>query len=268
MSTNRMIAAALSALLVATLTAAVASAQDGANGSLSPEGVEWNLVTLAGASVPPEVEPTLFLSGGEVVGDAGCNSYFGSYELDATSLTFPNPFGVTRKHCEGAAQEVEDVYLPLLQATTGWAIDDEGALSLSDADGVVQLVYQETPIDVTATDVDALVATLSDLQTQIDEASVELAAVAEATADIPVNRFDRRLTAAEEDIARLDERVGNISSANLRSRITALEETVARLDRTVDRFRERIVVLEEASRDQEARIAALEKALPEPTPNQ
>ena len=128
---------------------------------VTPEGVEWTLATLAGEAVPESVTTTLFMSGGEVVGDAGCNSYFGSYELDGDALTFPTPFGSTLKMCEEEAMAVEDAYLPLLQATASWAIDEEGALSLADADGAVHLVYGEATVDVTASDVDALVATLA-----------------------------------------------------------------------------------------------------------
>ena len=157
--------------------------------------MEWTLTTLAGESVPDGVTTTLFLSGGEVVGNAGCNSYFGSYELDGDSLTFPNPFGSTLKFCEDPLMAVEAAYLPLLQETATWAIDEAGALSLADADGTVQLVYGEAPVDITASDVDALVATLGDLQTQIDEASAEVAALGErGRLRSTFDKFDQRLT--------------------------------------------------------------------------
>ena len=257
MNTRTVLAGALSgALLLGTLPG-IALAQDG-DSEITLEGVEWTLTTLAGEAVPEDVTTTLFLSGGEVVGDAGCNSYFGSYELTEDTLTFPNPFGATQKLCDDAVMAVEDAYLPLLQATAGWAIDEAGALSLSDADGVLQLIYGEAPVDITASDVDALVATLGDLQAQIDEASAEVAAVAEATANIPVNRFDRRLGRAEDRVERLEGRLADVNPVNLRSRVATLEETVARLDRTIDRFRDRIVALENADKDHEARLKALE----------
>ncbi len=187
MNTRTMLAGALSgALLLGTLPG-IALAQDG-DSEITLEGVEWTLTTLAGEAVPEDVTTTLFLSGGEVVGDAGCNSYFGSYELDGDALTFPSPFGATQKLCEDQVMAVEDAYLPLLQETATWAIDEAGALSLADSDGTVQLVFGEAPVDITASDIDTLVATLGDLQAQIDEAVAEVAALEERAASINVDK--------------------------------------------------------------------------------
>lgn len=264
MDTRKLMAGALGTSLLLGALPGMTFAQDDA--ALSPEGVEWTLTTLAGGAVPDEVEVTLFLSGGETVGDAGCNSYFGSYELDGDALTFPNPFGVTQKFCEGAPMEVEGAYLPLLQATATWSIDENGALSLADAEGTVQLVYDEAAIDITMTDVEALVSVLEELQGQIDEASAEVAALAAAAESVDVNRFNRRLNGVEESVAQLQEQVGSVNLSNLRQRIVALEETTARLDRTIDRFRERILALEESDKAQNKRIKALEEAVFVPTP--
>lgn len=272
MNKRHLFAGALSASLVLSALPGSALAQED-DTVVTPEGLEWTLTTLAGAAVDEGVEVTLFLSGGEVVGNAGCNSYFGSYELDGESLTFPNPFGVTRKLCEEPLMSVEEAYLPLLQATASWSIDAAGVLSLADADGVVGLVYSEAPVDVTASEVNALVSTLEDLQTQIDEASAEVAALAESAASINVSRFDRRLGATEEGLAALQDQVGDVNSVNLRRRVGALEETVERLDRTIDRFRDRIVELERIGREQnrrlneqQRRISELEDAVNVPTP--
>jgi heat shock protein HslJ len=264
MKTRQVLAGALSASLLLTGLPGLAFAQD-AETQITPEAVEWTLATLAGEAVPEGVTTTLFMSGGEVVGDAGCNSYFGSYELDGDLLTFPTPFGSTLKLCEDEAMAVEGAYLPLLQATQSWAIDEAGALSLADADGTVQLVYGEATVDVTASDVDALVATLGDLQAQIDAAAAEVAAVAAETAAIPVNKFDKRVKTVESEVARLDKSVKQLENRtqglnvqNLGRRISTLEETVARLDRTIDRFRERILALEATAQDHEQRLAELE----------
>ena len=268
MNTRKSLAGALAASMLLGALPGVALAQD-AEAEITPEGVEWTLTTLAGDAVPAEVETTLFLSGGEVVGNAGCNSYFGSYEIDGDALTFPNPFGVTLKMCDDATMAVEDAYLPLLQDTATWAIDDEGALSLADADGAVQLVYGEATFDVTTYDVETLVATLGDLQGQIDEASAEVAALAEETASIPVNQFDKRVTAVETDVAQLQNQVGGVNVRGLRDRVAALEEEtasqaekIAQINLTINKLRNRIKVLETTDEDHEARIAALEGAQP------
>lgn len=265
MKFKKLLAGALGTSLVLGALPGMAAAQDEPL-ALSPEGVEWTLTTLAGEPVTEGVEVTLFLSGGEVVGNAGCNSYFGSYELSEDSLVFPNPFGTTLKLCEDEVMAVEGQYLPLLQATIDWSINDEGALSLTDEDGVVQLVYNEAPIDITTSDVEALVAALGDLQAQIDAASAQVAAVAEETANIPVNRFDKRVQAVErrsenqgQRITDVERKTQNLNVQNLQRRISALEETVTRLDRTIDRFRDRIIALEEFDRAQEVRLRALEE---------
>ena len=264
MKIHKLLAGALGTSLLLGALPGAALAQDEAP-ALTPEGVEWTLTTLAGEPVPEGVEITLFLSVGEVVGNAGCNSYFGSYELTEDSLTFPNPFGVTLKLCEDEVMATEGTYLPLLQATIDWNIDDEGALGLSDEDGVVQLVYGEAPVDITMTDVEALVATLGDLQDQIDAASAEVAAVAAETASIPVNKFDKRVKDVErradnhgKRLTEVERKTQNLNVQGLQRRIAALEETVTRLDRTIDRFRDRIIALEQSDRAQEQRIKALE----------
>ena len=265
MKIQRLLAGALGTSLLLGALPGMALAQEDTS-ELTPEGVEWTLSTLAGEAVPEGVETTLFLSGGEVVGNAGCNSYFGSYELSGDSLTFPNPFGATQKLCEDEVMAVEDAYLPLLQETATFAFTDDGALELADANGEVQLVYGETVVDVTVSDVEALVATLGDLQAQIDAASAEVAAVAEETANIPVNKFDKRVKDVErrtdnqgKRITEVERKTENLNVQALQRRISALEETVERLDKTIDRFRERILALEESDKDHEERIKALEE---------
>jgi heat shock protein HslJ len=271
MDTRKLMAGALAMSLLLAAGPGAALAQDDA--TLSPEGVEWTLATLAGGDVPAEVEVTLFLSGGETVGDAGCNSYFGSYELDGDALTFPNPFGVTQKFCEGAPMEVEGAYLPLLQATATWSIDENGALSLADADGTVQLVYDEATVDITMTDVEALVSVLEQLQGEIDEASAQVAAVAAETAAIPVNKFDKRVNAVEKSVADLEAKTEGLNVEGMKKRISANEKAIAdlqarvdTLEKTIDRFRERILALEESDKAQNKRIKALEEAVFVPTP--
>lgn len=274
MDSRKLLAGALSASLLVGALPGLALAQAAEETSeITPEGIEWTLATLAGEAVPTDAGITLFLSGGEVVGNAGCNSYFGSYELAGDALTFPNAFGMTLKLCDDAIMAIESTYLPLLQDTATFAFTDEGALELADASGTVQLVYGETVVDVTMSDVDALVATLGDLQAQIDAASAQVAAVAAETAAIPVNKFDKRVTATErraenhgKRLTQVERKTENLNVQGLQQRISALEETVTRLDRTTDRFRDRILALEASSVDYEERIKALEDAVSAPTP--
>jgi heat shock protein HslJ/uncharacterized coiled-coil protein SlyX len=278
MNKRPLIAVALSSSLLLAALPGLAFGQDDPASSLSPEGAEWALTTLAGETIPAEIGTTLFLSGGEVVGNASCNSYFGSYELVDDALTFPTPFGVTQKFCDGPVQAVEDAYLPLLQTTATWSIDEEGALSLADADGVVQLVYGEAAIDITATDVDALTAALGDLQNQIDEANAEVAALEAEAASINVNKFDKRLTATEASVKGLENKTKGLNVDGLKSRISANEKAIAdlqkkasnltnrvkALENTDANLKKRINALEKTDQNHEKRIAALEEASPTP----
>lgn len=272
MNKRSLLAGALSASLLAGALPGLALAQEEA--VLYPvEGVQWQLQTLAGGDVPEGVEVTLFMNGGNVNGSAGCNSYFGGYVIDATSLTFPDPFGVTQKLCDEPAQSVEDQYLPALQATAGWTVDDEGLLRLTDADGNESLVFGEPPVEITATDIAALAETLASLQAQIDQAEAEVVAVAEATANIPVNQFDKRVKAVEKRVADLEDKTKGLNVDGLKKRISANEKAIAELQaqvetlqKTIDRFRDRIKALEEADKDHVKRIKALEEAVFVPTP--
>lgn len=268
MNKRHLLAGALGASLLATTLPAIAVAQE--DGPYAAEAVAWTLSSLAGpdgmTDVPEGVKATLFLSGGEVVGSAGCNSYFGSYEMDAENLSF-GPFGATQMLCEGPAQDLEDAYLPLLGEVAGWAVDMD-MLSLSTADGTVTLVYAEPPVDITATDIAALTAMLEDLQAQIDAATEEVAALTEAAAAVNVSKFDKRLTAVEEGVAALEAKTEGLNVTNLKKRIAANEEAIAELNQTVDKFRNRINKLEDIAEDHEARIATLEPQSPtsEPSP--
>lgn len=266
MNKRSLLAGALSASLLAGALPGLVLAQEEEAVLYPIEGVQWQLHTLAGGDVPEGVEVTLFMNGGNVNGNAGCNSYFGSYVIDATSLTFPDPFGSTRMMCEEPAQSVEDQYLPTLQATAGWTVDEEGQLVLTDADGNETLVFGEPPVEITATDIEALAETLANLQAQIDQAEAEVAALATLADSIDVNRFNRRLNGVDERVTQLEKQVGSVNVTNLRSRVVALEETTARLDRTIDRFRDRILALEESDKAQNRRIRALEDLVPVPSP--
>ena len=265
MTKRQWLAAALATALMVTATSGLALAQEEAV-VYPAEGVEWQLDGYesdgALVEVPAGVEVTLLLSGGDVVGTAGCNSYFGSYVIDATTLSFPVPFGSTRMLCEGAAQEVENTYLPLLSAVAGWSIDEEGLLSLSDAAGSVTLLYSEPTVAITAADIEALGNELASLQAQIDQAEAEIAALIEAAEAANIDTLRRRVRANEQSIAEI-----NATIDTLRRRVRANEQSIAEIDATIGRFRNRINRLEDAVADHEARIAALERvAVPLPAP--
>ena len=67
------------------------------------EGIQWYLTEVGGSPVSPmadDKQPHILLDPEEkqATGFAGCNHFFGSYELDEASLTF-GPIGATRMAC-------------------------------------------------------------------------------------------------------------------------------------------------------------------------
>jgi heat shock protein HslJ len=101
------------------------------------EGISWQLaeqiVDGTMAPVPADVVVTLLLEDGQAVGNGGCNSYFASYTIDTSALTF-GEIGATMMFCEGAAGEVESTYFGNLAEVATWA-NTGGSLVLGGADG-------------------------------------------------------------------------------------------------------------------------------------
>ena len=69
-----------------------------------------------------------FVSAEETVkGSAGCNSYFGSYELKGSQLSIPGPIAATEMYCmepEGVMDQ-EQEYLAVLQLAESYEIDGD-----------------------------------------------------------------------------------------------------------------------------------------------
>ena len=62
-----------------------------------------------------------------VKGSAGCNSYFGSYELEGSQLSIPGPIGATEMYCaepEGVMDQ-EQEYLMLLESSDSYTMDSD-----------------------------------------------------------------------------------------------------------------------------------------------
>lgn len=124
--------------LVALLTVATAAC----GGDADIENVEWQLVSISGTEVPPDVVPTLLLANGTVAGLAGCNTFTGPYELSGDDLSF-GQLATTRMACVPGIDEVEQAYVAALPEVSSAARDGD-SLELSDADGNVLLAF-ETP---------------------------------------------------------------------------------------------------------------------------
>lgn len=110
---------------------------------VTPEGIDWRLVQVAGSGVPfidvpPGVDATLRIDGTQAGGQGGCNSWFGTVKLDGDAIAFSD-VGSTMMACEEPAMSFEGQYLGALPSIARWAIVD-GALELMDTDGATLLV--------------------------------------------------------------------------------------------------------------------------------
>ena len=98
------------------------------------EGPKWPLVEVSGEPVSPkpgERWPFIIFDAANkrASGFGGCNNFFGSYELDGSSLKF-GPVGSTRIFCEGPVGEVEMRFMESLGQTGRWEIRGSTLLHL------------------------------------------------------------------------------------------------------------------------------------------
>lgn len=112
------------------------------NGKPEPEGsledIKWVLQSYGGSDnrtsvlSGTEITAEFVSSEGTVKGSAGCNSYFGSYELKGNQLSIPGPVGSTEMYCvepEGIMEQ-EQAYLTMLQLAESYEIND-GELTIN-----------------------------------------------------------------------------------------------------------------------------------------
>jgi heat shock protein HslJ len=105
-------------------------------------GTNWVLGDLPG-QVLADVRPTIAFTGdGTVTGNAGCNTFNGSYTAEGSNLTF-SPLATTRMACEGAAGTIEQAFLPALQATTAYEITSDGNLVLTSGSTTLTFSVQD-----------------------------------------------------------------------------------------------------------------------------
>jgi len=209
--------------------------------SYAAEGIDWTLSSYADASVttdvPSDVTVTLHLDAGEASGNAGCNSYFGSYEISEDTLSF-GPLASTK--------------------AAGWSVDDS-TLSLSDADGAVTLTFGEATVDITASDIDALAVELSGMQAQID-------AISEYLAGLDPEALSNQVTGLEANLEALQKQVNHQNVPGLRERVKTNEAALIELTDQVSKLRSRVKTLEEQNKEQNQRLKALEEAVFASTP--
>ena len=108
--------------------------------SKSLTGVEWRVRELSGHAIAPSLnrqQPFIFLDSEkkQASGYAGCNRFFGGYELEGEALTF-GPIAATKRACPDLEEAVETEFLKVLDSTRRWRIVD-GTLELLKGDLVL-----------------------------------------------------------------------------------------------------------------------------------
>lgn len=124
----KLILTVLSLILVPGLIACSTGAREGVL-----EDKVWVLESYGNAGnlknmlTDTEITAEFISAEGTVRGSAGCNSYFGSYELKGNQLSIPGPIGATEMYCmkpEGVMDQ-EQEYLSVLQIAESYEFDDE-----------------------------------------------------------------------------------------------------------------------------------------------
>jgi heat shock protein HslJ len=113
--------------------------------SLYNNGKEAMVSSLAGTTIT-----LMFVEGGNVTGNGGCNNYTGDYTLDGNQLTI-GELATTRMFCaepEGAMDQ-ETAFLAALQSSTSFQIMG-GDLELLDADGARTVTAYAQPATLAA----------------------------------------------------------------------------------------------------------------------
>ena len=201
------------AALVAGAIAAPAAAQDEPAPSI--EGPVWELLSIGDAAV--DASSSMTLDDGTTAIFGGCNSFFGSYELDGESLSFDDNFTSTLVECDPQVMEDESAYISALGDVATYAVQDS-ILNLFDDGGGQVLSFEETAV---ATTTDILT-----LQFEIDKVRASLQHLRGRVQNEDVRGEVKGL---EAHLNKLTEQHINqrTNQVELRKRIHALEQQVA-----------------------------------------
>ncbi len=98
------------------------------------EGGEWRVTSLGGEPPAADSEITLSFADGRVAGRSACNRYTASATLDGASLVIGEAVG-TRMACPEPVMAHETAFLAFIGTPLTVAIDPDGTLVLTAADG-------------------------------------------------------------------------------------------------------------------------------------
>jgi heat shock protein HslJ len=124
---------------LSSCTAAVSPTVEGptdqVGSELILEGTSWDLFAVRKSTILEGTQFSLSFEGGQVSGNAGCNSYFGTYTIEGTQIGFSG-LGMTEMAClePQGLMEQEQYLLEFLSTIVRYEMD-ERQLFLFRADG-------------------------------------------------------------------------------------------------------------------------------------
>ena len=98
-------------------------------------GTAWWVEDIVGLGVIDMSHTSIeFTDDERVVGDTGCNRYFGSVDIDGSSMTF-GPMAGTRKACAESLMDQEMKFYQAMGEVSSWEVAATGLLHLRDSNG-------------------------------------------------------------------------------------------------------------------------------------
>jgi heat shock protein HslJ len=114
------------------------------SGMVALAGTEWSIASINGAPPAAARKAAVRFTGTRISGNAGCNSFGGSYTLDGNMLTV-GPVISTKMACMGPGMSQESAVFKILQQPMTVVAREDGSLALSSDAGTMTLTPDTTP---------------------------------------------------------------------------------------------------------------------------
>lgn len=109
---------------------------------------DWLLTDTGPTAIDHEIGVYVRLGAdGELNGHAGCNNFFGPYEISGTEIEI-GPLAATRKMCTGPQMDIEKTFMNGLRDARGFEIEGN-KLALTDYRGRVMTLTGQLPAEET-----------------------------------------------------------------------------------------------------------------------
>jgi heat shock protein HslJ len=105
---------------------------------------DWRLASVGRAAVVDAVDADIVFTEIRAGGSAGCGRFSVPYVTDLTSSLAFGPASATTGTCDGVADRLKQEYLGAFGRVAGYAIDSDGILTMSDANGAAVLTFEPT----------------------------------------------------------------------------------------------------------------------------